>query len=463
MHYVTNEDDVIGVWRTSKAPHLRSIHLTPESNSQFLVSISKPLKYPFQMKKVETKIAKHLSTRQVEGSENDEMRPTRQLHLDPSKRLPLLRSQKGPDDAPQSLPVTRKYTHPSKSSAARAEDDASLSFIGNATTIIEWRGLRILTDPNFLHAGDHVHLGPGVTAQRVKNPAVDLEELPPIDLVLLSHYHEDHFDRLVEEKLNRDFIIVTTPHAKECLTSSERYASRDEGGPFRAVHDVDTFESLMVHIGGGDPSDGRGRSPVIKIVAMPGKHVPPGPLTAVNNLLGAVPPTNGWLLEMGWSSSGPGSGSDDEAGQGSQSMDTGYRTYISGDTLFVDELKEIPKYIREQQTVQHSHSSSDQATREEGGGGDTRIDLMIAHLGGTTIGGPKVPLIMVTMDAKQGIELMRLLNPDLTIPVHFDDYDIMLSSLLDFKYEVANMGEEWKDKVVYLDRGEQFTFKVRES
>lgn len=43
--------------------------------------------------------------------------------------------------------------------------------------------------PNFLHAGDHVHLGPGVTGTRRTNPAVDLHELPRIDLVLLSHYH----------------------------------------------------------------------------------------------------------------------------------------------------------------------------------------------------------------------------------------------------------------------------------
>jgi Cft2 family RNA processing exonuclease len=39
------------------------------------------------------------------------------------------------------------------------------------------------------HAGDHVHLGPGVTGTRVTNPAVDLNDLPHVDAVLLSHYH----------------------------------------------------------------------------------------------------------------------------------------------------------------------------------------------------------------------------------------------------------------------------------
>jgi hypothetical protein len=68
--------------------------------------------------------------------------------------------------------------------------DASLYFIGTATILLEWQGIRILTDPNFLHAGDHVHLGPGVTSQRLTNPAVELHELPRVDLILLSHYHE---------------------------------------------------------------------------------------------------------------------------------------------------------------------------------------------------------------------------------------------------------------------------------
>ena len=32
-------------------------------------------------------------------------------------------------------------------------ENATLTFIGTATTLLEWRGLRIMTDPNFLHAG----------------------------------------------------------------------------------------------------------------------------------------------------------------------------------------------------------------------------------------------------------------------------------------------------------------------
>jgi hypothetical protein len=34
----------------------------------------------------------------------------------------------------------------------------SIFFVGNATLLIRYAGFAILTDPNFLHAGDHVHL-----------------------------------------------------------------------------------------------------------------------------------------------------------------------------------------------------------------------------------------------------------------------------------------------------------------
>lgn len=138
---------------------------------------------------------------------------------------------------------------------------------------------------------------------------------------------------------------------------------------------------------------------------MPGKHVPPGPahiLATVNDLLGAVPPTNGWMLELGFD-------------EGSGEFKCGYRIYISGDTLFVDELKEIPQRYKGQGIdlmLVHLGEFSGMPYRS------ARFDLQL--LGGTTIPSPKLPLLMVTMDAQQGLDLIRLINPDLTIPIHFE-------------------------------------------
>ncbi|KAG5807569.1 hypothetical protein H9Q74_007741 [Fusarium xylarioides] len=325
-----------------------------------------------------------------------------------SKRQPLLQDNSARGDD-QSLPLKAIKTHPRGS---EGDENANVYFIGTATTIIEWEGFRLLTDPNLLHAGDHVHLGPGVTAERQTNPAVDLHELPSLDAILLSHYHEDHFDRLVEDSLNRDFLIVTTPHAHRCLTSKNE--------PFRNVEPLDFFDHLELK---NEDSKAGEPLPVTKVTGMPGKHVPPGPLAAVNDLLGAVPPTNGWMLELGYRKV--------EKGK----LQTGYRIYISGDTLLVDELKEIPKWLREE-----------------------RIDLMLIHLGGTTIPGPSAPLIMVTLDAKQGVELMKMMDPDITIPIHFDDYDIFLSPRKDFETAVKEAGME--NLVVILDRGDRYGFTV---
>jgi len=278
-----------------------------------------------------------------------------------------------------------------------------------------------MTDPNFLHAGDHVHLGPGVTSKRITNPAIDLEELPPIDLVLLSHYHADHFDQEVEAKLRRDLPIITTPHAKESLVDKKA-----EGEKFEQVTSLDFWEGCIVK-GPSQSGEGQdGKVSALKVVGMPGKHVPPGPLDTINEFLGAVPPTNGWMLELG-----------QLRGQhNTSSFESGYRIYISGDTLFVDELKEIPQRYK-----------------------DKNIDLMLIHLGGTTIPGPSIPLLMVTMDAEQGIKLMNLVHPDITIPIHYDDYEVFVSPLSDFKTAVDKAG--LSDKVVYLDRKDEYRFFVK--
>src|SRR5436190_17821093 len=79
--------------------------------------------------------------------------------------------------------------------------EGSIFFVGTATVILRYAGFVILTDPNFLHRGEHVHLGYGLTSERRTDPAMELRDLPPLDFVLVSHLHEDHFDRLVEREL----------------------------------------------------------------------------------------------------------------------------------------------------------------------------------------------------------------------------------------------------------------------
>src|SRR3954464_12012832 len=112
--------------------------------------------------------------------------------------------------APGMLEVKRLVLPPTP---AATSEDGSVFFVGTATVILRYAGFTILTDPNFLHAGDHVHLGYGLTAKRMTNPAIELKNVPPIAFCVLSPYHGDHFDQMVEERLQKDLPNITPEHA----------------------------------------------------------------------------------------------------------------------------------------------------------------------------------------------------------------------------------------------------------
>ena len=263
----------------------------------------------------------------------------------------------------------------------------SIFFVGTATVILRYAGFTILTDPNFLHAGDHVHLGYGLRSERQTNPAIEIEDLPPLDLVLLSHLHGDHFDRVAEAKLDKRVPIITTPHAARYL----------EGKGFRPPAALDTWESILVRKGDA----------VLRVTAMPGTHAP-GPLRKV------LPPVMGSMLEFGTAEGG-----------------IRLRLYITGDTLIHDRLREIPRRY-------------------------PQIDLALLHLGGTRVLG-----LLVTMDADQGVEAMRIVDAKIAIPIHYNDYTVFKSPLEDFKRAVAQAGLE--DRVRYLTHGETYQFEVPEN
>src|SRR6201987_990226 len=91
--------------------------------------------------------------------------------------------------------------------------EGDVYFIGNATTLIRFGGLTILTDTAFLHKGEHVYLGHCIWARRAVAAACQIANLPPIDLVVLSHYHGDHFDDVAARELDKKLPIVSTADA----------------------------------------------------------------------------------------------------------------------------------------------------------------------------------------------------------------------------------------------------------
>jgi len=93
---------------------------------------------------------------------------------------------------------------------------AVVTFIGHSTFLIQTPAGNILTDPMYSqHAGPFSLMGP----RRVRQPAVRLEDLPPIAIVLLSHNHYDHCDLPTLRVLATRFDpIVVTPVGNGRLT-----------------------------------------------------------------------------------------------------------------------------------------------------------------------------------------------------------------------------------------------------
>jgi L-ascorbate metabolism protein UlaG (beta-lactamase superfamily) len=65
--------------------------------------------------------------------------------------------------------------------------------------------------------------------------------------------------------------------------------------------------------------------------------------------------------------------------------------------------------------------------------------------------------ITVTMDAKQGIEAVRLIDPRTVVPVHYDDYDVFTSPLEDFLDAAVLAGVS--DRVRTVARGERLVLR----
>ena len=89
---------------------------------------------------------------------------------------------------------------------------------------------------------------------------------------------------------------------------------------------------------------------------------------------------------------------------------TPLRIYVSGDTVMHDDLALIRERF-------------------------PRLDVAVVHLGGTRVLG-----VLLSMDHKQGVDLIELLEPGTAVPVHYDDYGLFTSPISEFLVEVHRRG-----------------------
>ncbi len=266
-------------------------------------------------------------------------------------------------------------------------ESSSLTFLGTATMLLRFGPFTLLTDPNFLHRNQRAYLGYGLTSKRLTEPAMTIADLPALDAVLLSHLHGDHWDRVARRGLDCGLPVLTTPSAGRAL--------RRQG--FGAAIGLPTWDEHTLH----------SHEASLVVTALPGRHGP-GPTRFL------LPAVMGSLLTYRAQPDGP-----------------PLRMYISGDTLLIEDLREIPRRFG-------------------------APDVAVLHLGGTRLPGG----LMVTMDAVQGADLVELLQAPTSVPIHFDDYGVFKSPRSDFTAEINR--RQLHDRVTYVERGQTLNLSAQQ-
>lgn len=141
------------------------------------------------------------------------------------------------------------------------DGELKVTYINHATMLIQMDGVNILTDPIWSdRAGPVSWLG----TKRVRTPGVKLEDLPKIDIVLISHDHYDHLDLDTLEKLNTKYHpqIITGLGVKSILADieSSKVTELDWWGKYKLEsHDI-KINFVPAKHGSGRMLFGMGRS-----------------------------------------------------------------------------------------------------------------------------------------------------------------------------------------------------------
>lgn len=112
-------------------------------------------------------------------------------------------------------------------------DGLSVTFINHTTFLIQTEGLNILTDPFYSYrASPFTWIGP----KRVRDAGVRLEDLPNIDIILLSHNHYEHMDKPALKQLYNRF-----PNAKIYTGIGNRKDVEETG--FKDITEMDWWQT----------------------------------------------------------------------------------------------------------------------------------------------------------------------------------------------------------------------------
>lgn len=134
-----------------------------------------------------------------------------------------------------------------------------MTWIGHSTFLIQAAGINLLTDPVFGDRASPLPIGP----TRHLPPALRLEDLPPIDVVLLSHDHYDHLDLSTVRRLRE----LQGDTVTWCTPLGYRDWFRDQG--VSRVMELDWWRSGEIEVRRDDA--GQAISP-LRVTCAPAQH-----------------------------------------------------------------------------------------------------------------------------------------------------------------------------------------------
>lgn len=154
----------------------------------------------------------------------------------------------------------------------------TMTHVGGPTVLIEYAGLRLLTDPTFDEPGEYPRpaergeTAPAVVLRKLVGPAIPAAGLGSIDAVLLSHdQHKDNLDETGAALLGSVPVVLSTAAAAERLA---------------AVTMVTAVEPWQVHTLAG-------QTPVT-VTVVPASHGPQGSEAVTGPVIGFVLQADGW-------------------------------------------------------------------------------------------------------------------------------------------------------------------------
>ena len=116
----------------------------------------------------------------------------------------------------------------------KCKDGDYIGWIGHATFLIKLGNTTIITDPVFSKNAGPLIFGP----KRFTEPALNLKEIPPVDIFLLTHNHYDHQDMMT---------IRRFPFKNTKVMAPLKLGKYFEKNGYSDVNEMDWYEEIIIN------------------------------------------------------------------------------------------------------------------------------------------------------------------------------------------------------------------------